>query len=161
MIHATIARAIELRENQKSKDALEILIAQLSDHANNPDLNYHIGWTYDVLGQESAAVRYYEKALKLGLSEGRLGAMVGLGSTYRCLGLYEKSLQLLDQAIQEFPEERVLKVFRALTYFNLGRSEDAVSSLLLELLDTSTEPSIKSYEKALRFYSDKLTKTWR
>ena len=104
---------------------------------------------------------HYEKAISNGLIEDRSGAILGLGSTYRCLGEYEKSLVTLDQGIQEFPENRVLKVFRALTLYNLGKSEESVNQLLIQLIDTTSDASIKSYDKALRFYSDKLNQTWK
>lgn len=113
------------------------------------------------MGKESEAVPFYEKAIANGLKEDRSGAMLGLGSTYRCLGDYEKSLKVFDQAIQEFPANRPLQTFRALTLYNLGRNEESVSQLLIQLLDTTQDPSIKSYEKALRFYSDRLNETWK
>jgi hypothetical protein len=48
-----------------------------------------------------------------------------------------------------------------LTLFNLGKNEESVGQLLIQLLDTTTDASIKSYDKALRFYSDKLREVWR
>ncbi len=114
------------------------------------------------MGKESDAVPYYVKAIANGLSgEDRQGAMLGLGSTYRCLGEYVKSLEVFDQALVEFPEDRAIKVFRALTLHNLGRSEKSIEELLVLLLETSNDPSIKLYEQALRFYSDKLSQTWK
>jgi len=153
--------AIELRKNKKPEEAMVILKALLQENPNDADLNYQIAWICDFMGHESEAAPYYEKALSLGLKEGRLGAMLGLGSTYRCLGEYEKSLKVFDQAVSEFPNERPLKVFRALTLYNLGRAEESVSQLLIQLLDTTSDPAIKGYEGALRFYSDKLNQTWK
>jgi len=43
----------------------------------------------------------------------------------------------------------------------LGKCQGAVGELLIQLLDTTSDKEIKAYEKALRFYSDKLEKTWR
>lgn len=87
--------------------------------------------------------------------------MFGLGSTYRCLGEYEKSLKIFDQVVKEFEDDRFFRVFKALTLYNLGRFEDSVSELLVQLLNTTNDQSIKIYEKALRFYSDKLNETWK
>ena len=156
-----IARAIELRKNNKPEDAMQILKALLQTYPNDPDINYQMAWTCDFMGKESEAVPFYEKAIANGLKEDRSGAMLGLGSTYRCLGDYEKSLKIFDQAIKEFPENRSLKVFRALTLYNLGQSEESVSQLLIQLLDTTEDETIKSYERALRFYSDKLNEIWK
>lgn len=156
-----LGRAAELRRNNRPEDAKALLQSLLHDFPNDPDINYQMAWTHDFMGLESEAVVYYERALANGLVTDRAGAMLGLGSTYRCLGDYEKSLRVFDQAIGEFPDNRSFKVFRALTLFNLGRHEESVGSLLLQLLDTTSDASIKSYDRALRFYHDKLTQTWR
>lgn len=156
-----ISEAIELRQKNKLIEAMDILQNLMSINAEDPYLNYQIAWTFDCMGKESAAVSYYEKALSNGLAEDRNGAMLGLGSTYRCLGSYEKSLKIFDAAIAEFPEDRSLKTFRALTLFNLGKSQESIEQLLIQLLDTTSDSSIKGYEKALRFYSDKLTEVWK
>lgn len=157
-----LAEAIQLRKNNHPDAALIILKDLLKSHGDDPNVNYQMAWTCDFMGKESEAAPYYEKAIASGLSGiDRQGAMLGLGSTYRCLGEYEKSLRVLNQAIVEFPEDRSFKVFRALTLYNLGKAEDSVGELLVQLLDTTSDPSIKSYEKALRFYSDKLNETWK
>lgn len=140
---------------------MQIFAALLRSNPNDPDVNYQMAWTCDFMGKESEAVPFYEKAIANGLKEGRSGAMLGLGSTYRCLGEYEKSLGVFDLAVKEFPENRSLKVFRALTLYNLGRSEESVSQLLVQLIETTSDESIRSYDRALRFYSDKLNETWK
>lgn len=152
---------IKLRKDNKGEDALQILNELLQTHPNDPDVNYQMAWTCDFMGKESAAAPFYERALANGLTEDRKGAFLGLGSTYRCLGEYEKSLKTFDQAVAEFPNERPLKVFRALTLFNLGRAQESVGDLLIQLLDTTSDNSIKAYDGALRFYSDKLNETLR
>lgn len=156
-----IAEAIALRKSNKPEEAEVLLSSLLRANPNDPDVNYQMAWTCDFMGKESAAAPFYEKALANGLQEDRHGAFLGLGSTYRCLGEYEKSLKVFDNALKEFPEHRDLKVFRALTLYNLGQAEASVSELLIQLLDTTQDQSIKSYDRALRFYSDKLNETWK
>lgn len=156
-----LKEAIKLRKDNQPDQALIILNELLKSHPNNPNVNYQMAWTCDFMGKESEAVPFYEKAIANGLTEDREGAMLGLGSTYRCLGEYEKSLKVFDQGVLEFPSNRSLKVFRGLTLYNLGRSEAAVGDLLVQLIDTTGDKTIKSYEKALRFYSDKLNQTWK
>lgn len=158
---AKLEKAIQLRKANKPEEAMVLLNEILQIYPSDPDVNYQMAWTCDFMGKESEAVQYYEKAISNGLIEDRSGAILGLGSTYRCLGEYEKSLMMLDQGIQEFPENRVLKVFRALTLYNLGKPEESVNQLLIQLIDTTSDASIKSYDKALRFYSDKLNQTWK
>ncbi|TCP68322.1 tetratricopeptide repeat protein [Baia soyae] len=57
-------------------------------------LDYVSAWSHDVLCLESEAIPYYERAIELGLSkeDDLEGALLGLGSTYRVLGQYEKSI---------------------------------------------------------------------
>lgn len=155
-----LSEAIGKRKNGQPEEALGILRTLLQSHPNDPDVNYQMAWTCDFMGKEADAVPFYEKAISNGLIDDRAGAMLGLGSTYRCLGEYEKSLKVFNQAVEEFPENRGLKVFRALTLYNLGKAEESVSNLLIQLLDTTSDGSIKSYDRALRFYSDKLNDTW-
>ena len=141
---AKLEKAIQLRKANKPEEAMALLNEILQIYPSDPDVNYQMAWTCDFMGKESEAVQYYEKAISNGLIEDRSGAILGLGSTYRCLGEYEKSLVTLDQGIQEFPENRVLKVFRALTLYNLGKSEESVNQLLIQLIDTTSDASIKS-----------------
>lgn len=156
-----IEEAIQLRKNNKPDEALVILTELLKSNPDDSSLNYQMAWTCDFMGKESEAVPFYEKAISNGLTgEDRKGAMLGLGSTYRCLGEYQKSLKIFDQAISEFSDDRSLKVFRALTLYNLGQSEASVSTLLIQLLETTSDQSIKTYAKAFLFYSDKLNQTW-
>jgi len=155
-----LSEVAELRKNKKHEEAALILRDLLETFPNDPEVNYRMACVCDYMGKESEAAPYYERALANNLSEDRKGAFLGLGSTYRCLGEYEKSLKVFDQALSEFPSERFLQVFRSLTLFNLGRAEESVSQLLVQLLDTTSDDSIKSYERALRFYSDKLSQTW-
>jgi uncharacterized protein (DUF952 family) len=152
--------ALALRKEDKPEEALDLLTALLDLHPGDANLNYQIARTHDFMGKESQAVFYYEEALKQGITEDRRGVYLGLGSTYRCLGEYEKSMQTFDRGLEEFPGDRALKVFRALTLFNLGRSEESVEALLIQLLETTSDEDIKAYERALRFYSDKLHQIW-
>lgn len=157
-----LSKAIQLRKDNRPDEAITILAELLKLNPNDPNINYQMAWTCDFMGKESEAVPFYEKAIANGLSgEDRKGAMIGLGSTYRCLGEYQKSLRVFDQAVKEFSEDRSLKVFRALTLYNLGQAEDSVRELLVQLLDTTGDQSVKTYEKTLRFYSDKLNETWK
>lgn len=138
--------------------AMAVLEEELRARPEDPQVHYQIAWTHDALGKERDAVSAYERAIDLGLSgEDLQSAYVGLGSTLRCLGEYEKSLAVLDRGLGVFPDYRALRVFRALTLFNLGRAEESVGVLVRELAATSSDASIRDYQRALVFYSDKLS----
>ena len=156
-----LQEAIQFRADNRPEESIQLLRTLLLEHPKDPNINLQMAWTCDSMGKEKEAVLYYETAISAGLTEGRLDALLGLGSTYRCLGEYTKSIKIFDQAILEFPQERALRVFRALTLFNLHNAEKSIEELLIQLLDTTTDSSIKSYDRALRFYSDKLSETWK
>ncbi|MEK6555339.1 MAG: tetratricopeptide repeat protein [Bdellovibrionota bacterium] len=147
----------EARKRGSFEDAMQILTAELSQRPNDGVVHYQIAWTHDALGKEFDAAPAYETAIALGLTgEDLEGAYLGLGSTYRCLGDYKNSERVLKKAISLFPENGALKVFFALAQYNLQNYSAAVELLLKELVRTSDDKNIKTYSRALLFYSDKL-----
>ncbi|OUR96803.1 hypothetical protein A9Q84_10710 [Halobacteriovorax marinus] len=154
-------KAIELRKSGDYESSLDLLKEELKVSSHDPELNYHAAWACDCLGNESEAAPYYEAAIKNGLIGNDLrDALLGLGSTYRCLGEYDKSLEKLDQALESFPDDKELVVFRTLTLFNLGRHEESYSDLLNLLVDTTDDDGIKGYGEVLKNYSKCLNKVW-
>lgn len=160
-IKTKLSEVTALRKAKKDEEAFVMLKDLLLLHPDDPDVNCQMAYICDFMGKESEAAPYYEKALANGLKEDRKGAFLGLGSTYRCLGEYEKSLNTFNLALAEFPNDGALVTFRALTLFNLGRAEDSVRDLLIQLIDTTNDNNLKSYDGPLRFYSDKLNQTWK
>lgn len=87
-------------------------------------------------------------------------AYLGLGSTYRALGNYQKAEQVLSEAQDKFPTNNALKVFYAMALFNLQQYSQS-NQILLELLaQTSSDQNIRDYHKAIAFYADKMNQTW-
>jgi tetratricopeptide (TPR) repeat protein len=116
---------------------------------------------YDFLGLEKEAVPYYLAAMENDLPEAELrAAYLGLGSTYRILGQYSESKQILLKGLKVFPEAEEMKIFLAMTLYNLGEHREAVSSLLKIVMDTTRNADIKNYERAIRFYANDLDKNW-
>ena len=121
-----LASAIKLRESQNHEEARQLLLALHSKFSQDPQVNYGrklpCAWIPDLLGLERAAVPFDEKAIQAGLNSDDLkSALLGMGSTYRCIG-------------------------------------DGI--LLNSLADTSSDEGILRYQRAIRFYSDKLDQTW-
>lgn len=125
---------------------------------NVAEINYQLAWTCDVLGRESDALPYYEKAVALGLPENELsGALLGLGSTLRNLGQPERSAEVLRSGRAQFPDNREFDVFLALTLHELGRHGEALQLVLEALCDTTEDPGLTAYQRALRHYAGKLS----
>ena len=152
--------AVDLRENGQPEEALSILKELLLETPNDLNINYQYAWCCDVLGKEREAAPYYKKALSLGLTgQDRREAYLGLGSTYRTIGEYEKSESILLEAIENY-DDNSLRVFLAMTSYNLGKYEEAMQILLMLIADTSGDKDINRFDKAIRFYADKLNKIW-
>ena len=154
-------RAIDLRKEGKHKESNEILLKLVKEFPGDAYINYQCAWSFDVLGKESEAVPFYENAIKLGLSGKELeGALLGLGSTYRTLGEYEKSKHVFLKGMDLFPNNRAIQVFYSMTLYNLKEHNHSMEILLKCLIDTTTDEEILSYEKAISFYADKLDHLW-
>ncbi|MFO1444091.1 tetratricopeptide repeat protein [Bacillus sp. Bva_UNVM-123] len=157
-----VKKAINLRSEGKLKESNELLLKLVAEHPDDAFIHYQCGWSYDVLGLESKAVSYYEAAISLGLSGKDLeGAILGLGSTYRTLGEYEKSKNVFIKGIKLFPNNRALQVFYSMTLYNLNDHKSAMALLLNCLIETTNDKEILSYKKAIHFYKDQLDQVWR
>lgn len=157
----SLIRAVELRQAGQKEEALQMLRRLLTTAAHDPQLNYQCAWTCDSLGLESEAVGYYEAAIANGLEgEDLRGAMLGLGSTYRCRGRYEEAEAMLRRGLELFPDGTEFDVFLALTEYNRRAYPQGMERLLKLLLATTADPNIKKYARALAFYADKLDQTW-
>lgn len=154
-------KALLLKKEGRLKESNEIFVKLAMENPENVEINYYCACSFDVLGEESEAVPYYEKAISLGLiGENMEGALLGLGSTYRTLGQYEKSKATFLKGIELFPNNRALQVFYAMTLYNLNDHSHAMEILLKNLGETSNDSNINSYKKAIEFYSDKLDTVW-
>ena len=156
-----LASAEKLRETEKHEEARQLLLELHAEFPNDPQVNYQCAWIHDLLGLEREAISFYEKAIQEGLSGDELkSALLGMGSTYRCVGEYQKSIETLQQALTLFPNSYEFKVFLAMAYYNINEHSKAMELLLNSLVNTSKDEGVLRYQRAIRFYSDKLNQTW-
>lgn len=153
--------AIQLREAGETEKALQHLLELHRTQPENPLINYHCAWAHDKLGHEKEAIPFYETAIEQGLEgEDLKGAMLGLGSSYRCLGHYQKSADLLRKAVSLYPRHREFEIFLAMALYNLGNHQDAMEILLRNLAETSQDAGIQRFKQATVFYAKNLDKIW-
>jgi tetratricopeptide (TPR) repeat protein len=153
--------AIRLREVGDFQEAESLLARVLEETPDDAEANHQMAWLFDVQGREREAVPYYARAVAGDLpDEERRGALLGLGSTYRALGEYPEAVEVLGQGVSEFPADRAMQTFLALALYNIGEHRQAVDLLLKHLVETTSDPGIRSYEKALRFYTGRLDEVW-
>jgi tetratricopeptide (TPR) repeat protein len=113
------------------------------------------------LGLERDAIPYYQNAIQSGLSgEDLKSALLGMGSTYRCIGEYHKAIDTFQHALTLFPNSQEFNVFLAMAYYNIGEHAKAMELLLNSLANTSKDDGILRYQRAIHFYSDKLNQIW-
>lgn len=154
---ATVVRAAALRENGRYEQATTLLRDTIVAHPTHAAAHYQMACILDAQGHESDAVPYYEHALTLGLADDDLrGALLGLGSTYRTLGLYTESERTLKRGADTYPGDGSFPVFRSMALYNLGRHEEAMQSLLHVIASTSTDPHVQHYVRAIRLYAGEL-----
>lgn len=152
-----LARAVELRRSGKVEESRAQLLALAKARPGDALVHYHCAWSHDTLGLEREAVPFYERALALGLSgEDREGALIGLGSSCRCLGESAKAEETLRRACGEFPESRAAQAFLAMALHNAGRHAEAMEILLRNLGETSSDESIRRYRRAILGYAGNL-----
>ncbi|MBI2516890.1 MAG: tetratricopeptide repeat protein [Opitutae bacterium] len=126
-------------------------------HPNVAEIAYQLAWTCDTLGRHAEALPYYEKAIALGLPPNELsGAFVGLGSTLRALGQPARAAEALRSAKLQFPDNRELDVFLALALHDEGKHAEALQLVIETLCDTTDDPGLTAYGRALRHAATKL-----
>jgi tetratricopeptide (TPR) repeat protein len=161
MMNDRLERARELRELGELEEARRLLLDLRAQRPDDPHVAVETAWVHDSMGLEEEAVDHYEAALAGELTEQEArGAYLGLGSTLRTLGRDEDSDRVLRAGIERFPDFPALRAFHAMTLYNLGRSREAVQELLEMLLETTDEPSIERYRRALTAYAGDLDRSW-
>lgn len=157
----TLVEADKLRKKDRHEEARKLLVQLAAEFPKNPVVQYRTACVYDFLGQEHDAIPYYLAAIENDLPDPDLRpAYLGLGSTYRTLGQYAESKQILLEGLSHFPNANEMKMFLAMTLYNLGENHEAVSSLLKLILDTTSDEAIINYEHVIRFYADDMNKKW-
>ena len=165
ILQQKLASAIKLRESEKHEEARQLLLELHTKFPEDPQVNYGsllpCAWIHDLLGLEREAIPFYEKAIQAGLNGDDLkSALLGMGSTYRCIGEYQSSIDTLQHTLTLIPDSHEFKVFLGMAYYNIGEFSKAMELLLNNLADTSNDEGILRYQPAIRFYSDKLDQTW-
>jgi tetratricopeptide (TPR) repeat protein len=124
---------------------------------NIAEIAYQLAWTHDTLDRTAEAVPLYEKAIALGLPPNELsGALLGLGSSLRLLGRLDRSAEVLRSGQAQFPENREFDVFLALTLHAQGQHPAALRLVLETLCDTTDDPGLTAYQRALRHEAARL-----
>ncbi|MFD1020539.1 tetratricopeptide repeat protein [Thalassobacillus hwangdonensis] len=156
-------RLKEILETDDLEQAHVHIIDLLESHPDDANVRFQIASAHDACGFEREAIRHYSDALKIGLeNEVEQQAYIQLGSSYRCIGMYEKAEQLLEEGLKKHPENAAMKAFMAMTKYNLHKNKASLQLLFSVILNQdNTDPWILKYKQALLFYADRIDDTWQ
>jgi tetratricopeptide (TPR) repeat protein len=150
-----IDRATALRKSGQHTAALAILLDLLKVAPIDARLNYEVACTYDPQGLEADAIPFYERALELGLSGAdRCGALLGLGSSYRCVEQYADAVRTLERGAVEFPDAPEFDIFLALALYNMGEHRRSTQLLLNHIAKFPGNARIAQFQRAIHYYAD-------
>ena len=162
-MHERTEEAARLMAGGEHDEAERVLLGLLEERPEDARANYLMASLCDQRDQERRAVPFYRRALAASRDlpeENLVGAYLGLGSTYRVLGEYGDSRRVLREGLKRFPADRALSTFLALTLYNLGEHHEATSTLLKNLGETTVDPGLRLYGRALAYYADRLDETF-
>ncbi|ACS99427.1 tetratricopeptide repeat protein [Paenibacillus sp. JDR-2] len=167
MTRDDLIRIIERREEGRAKQDQEILsevreqlLELLSLYPDDAEINYQMGIAYDNSGLGDKAIPYYVRAIELGLSGADLErCLMGLGSTYRYWGQYDKAVATLRRGMKEFPENRAIQVFLAMALYNSHSYKESVELLIANLMESTTDEKLHYFKRGINYYKENLDET--
>ena len=156
-----LEQAIAHREAGRFDKSIQGIQQLLERTPQACELHYQMGWAHDAADLSHLSIAHYRRALELGLSgEDRVGCFVALGSSLRAVGEYAQAKEVFLQAIEEFPDRNNWMPFYAMTLYNLGESKEACRMLASLVAETSSDPGIQPYSRAIASYAEDLDATY-
>jgi tetratricopeptide (TPR) repeat protein len=157
----TVEQARELRGKDELEASLELLLPLLEEYYEDALVLFEVGGAYDILGMAPEAIPYYEKAIENGLEDPELEeCYVCLGTSHRVIGEFEDSVDVLEQAVERYPESNGAKAFLAIAFYGNGQYAEAVQILMEALLETTADEDLQSYSDTLNYFKDNLDEVW-
>jgi tetratricopeptide (TPR) repeat protein len=161
MMRDRLAHAIQLREKGRAKqdqcileEARTLLLELVVAYPDDAEINFQAAVVHDNLGLERESIPFYLRALGQGLSGPSLErCLLGLGSTYRVMGEYQKAEETLRLGVREFPDNRALQVFLAITLYNTQQHKEAMELVLVNLLETTSDEKLQYFKRGLLYYT--------
>jgi len=168
MMRDRLTEAIQLRETGRAKqdqaileEARTLLLELVAAYPDDAEITYQTAVVHDNLGLSREAIPFYLRALNQGLSGSDLErALMGLGSTYRALGEYKQAEETLRRGVKEFPHNRAIQVFLAMTLYNLQKYKEAMELVLTNLMETTSDEKLLYFKRGISHYALHLDETW-
>ena len=163
-----LEEAIQLRETGRAmqdqailEEARTLLLDLAAAYPDDAEITFQTAVVHDNLGFSLEAIPFYVQALTQGLSGPDLErALMGLGSTYRGLGEYQQAEETLRRGVREFPHNRAIQVFLAMTLYNLQDYKEAMELVLTNLMETTSDEKLQYFKRGISYYALHLDETW-
>lgn len=163
-----LAEAIQLRETGRARqdqtileEARTLLLDLAAASPGDAEITFQLAVVHDNLGRSREAIPFYVQALAQELSgPDRERALMGLGSTYRGLGEYRQALETLRQGTREFPQNRAIQIFLAMTLYNLREYREAMELVLTNLAETTSDEKLQYFKRGISYYALHLDEIW-
>jgi tetratricopeptide (TPR) repeat protein len=163
-----LAEAIQLRETGRARqdqaileEARTLLLELAAAYPDDAEITFQTAVVHDNLGLERESIPFYLKAFDQGLAGPDLErALMGLGSTYRGLGEYQQAKETLRRGVREFPHNRAIQVFLAMTLYNLQDYKEAMELVLTNLMETTSDEKLQYFKRGISYYALHLDETW-
>ena len=150
-MEGTLETALKLRRNGDLVESNRLLADLAKQHPEHALLHYEYAWSFDILAVEEQAIRYYERALELGLTgKQALTAYALLGSMYRLHGRLEDSKNVLMKGMSPFPASGLLKTFYAFTMYDFGKPDEAMRWMSEAVVDSVSDPEVLVFRRVIR-----------
>lgn len=142
---------VSARHGGRVDHVLDLLRKLDARFPNVAEIHFQLAWTLEAHGRLAEALPHYDKAVALGLAPNEhSGALIGLASTLRGLGDSRRAAEVLRSGQVQFPENREFDAFLALALHDLGEHAEAIRLLVNALADTTEDPGLTAYQRALR-----------
>lgn len=139
------------------EEARTLLLELAAEYPDDAEITFQVAVVHDNLGFERESIPFYTRALAQGLTGPDLErAYLGLGSTYRGLGEYEQAEETLRRGVSEFPQNRALQVFLAMTLYNRQQYTEAMELALSNLMETTSDEKLQYFKRPIMYYATHL-----
>ncbi|MCR8642883.1 tetratricopeptide repeat protein [Paenibacillus sp. N1-5-1-14] len=168
MLRERLDQVIQMREEARAKqdqallaEVRVILQEMMITYPDQAEVYYQAAVAHDNSGLGKEAISLYERALELGLAGPDLErALMGMGSTLRYLGRYEQAVVTLRRGMAEFPDNRAIQVFLAMSLYNSQVYKESVEILISNLMDSTTDEKLHYFKRGITAYAEDLDETW-
>lgn len=156
-MEATLAIIATMTQSADFHGAYEYAVPLAQHYPNAVTAQIAAAYACDRVGDEEQALVYYRKGWALGVpEEHRFQFLIGFSSTLRNVGCAHESLEWLQLARAEQPNNAALAAFTALALHTVGETELALATMLEAALKTGDGNGLAPYTRALTEYRDEL-----